>query len=214
VKHSLRPSFLFFALLLALPALRAQLTFDPANPPSSATPPTEIYHAYNGLWAHQKGPKTLLVFLVRPSDGAAWSNPPTLQGLDAQLTTTSRNFYEMSYRQTWFGPKRLNNLDIPRLVVTPVLNLPATTSAYLNSFGLLQAHCLAAARALGGDHFDRPRLRQRPFFLGGWQPQRRCNRARVGAQLGSHSRQRLVSPRRPASSRRRPILLRLQRRRR
>ena len=129
----------------------AQLTFDPANPPSSASPPTELYNEYTGAYSHQKGPKTVLVFLVRPSDGAAWSSPPTFATLDGQLTAASANFYNnYSHRQAWFGPKRRNGMDIPRLVVTPVLQLPGTASAYMNGFGQLQSDCLAAVRALGG----------------------------------------------------------------
>lgn len=142
------------ALAFMLPGLLcAQLTFDPANPPTSANPPTELYHEYTGTYSHQKGPKTVMVFLVQPSDGAAWTSPPSFATLDGQLNTASSNYYNLySYKQAWFGPKRSAGMDIPRLIVTPVLSLPGTTQAYKDGFGLLQSDCLAAARALGGDY--------------------------------------------------------------
>lgn len=130
---------------------QAQLTFDPNNPPSSPTPPTEQYFAYTGSYSHQKGPKTVMVFLVQPSDGGTWTNPKSFATLDGELNAASQNYYDASYHQTWFGPKKQSNLDIPRLVVTPVLILPKTKSQYLANFGLLQSDCVAAARALGGD---------------------------------------------------------------
>jgi hypothetical protein len=145
------------ALALMLPGLlHAQLTFDPANPPSSANPPTELYHEYTGTYSHQKGPKTVMVFLVQPSDGATWTSPPSFATLDGQLNTGSANYYNLySYKQAWFGPKRRSGMDIPRLIVTPVLQLPGTTQAYKdNGFGQLQSDCLAAARALGGDYAE------------------------------------------------------------
>jgi hypothetical protein len=159
-------AFLPLALCLAaLPAaLRAQLTFDPADPPSSATPPTAQYHEYTGANSHQKGPKTVLVMLVRPSDGAAWTSPPSFATLEGQLNGASQSYYDASYHQTWFGPKRRAGFDIPRLVVTPVLVLPKTAAQYLASFGTLQNDCLASVRAQGADwnggaldpnHFDR-----------------------------------------------------------
>jgi hypothetical protein len=91
-----------------------------------------------------------MVFLVQPSDGATWSNPPSFATLDSQLNSASQNYYDASYRQTWFGPKKQSGLDIERLVVTPVLILPKTKAEYEDSFGALQSDCLAAARALGG----------------------------------------------------------------
>ena len=126
--------------LSALSVLRAQtpLTFDPASPPTSSAPPTELYNEYTGTFSHEKGPKTVIVFLVEPSDGAAWSNAPTYSTFNTQLNTASQNYYNSSYRQTWFGPKRRNGLDIERLVVTPVMRLPKTSAQYLNSFGTLQ----------------------------------------------------------------------------
>lgn len=140
------------AWLILLPGLlHAQLTFDPANPPTSANPPTELYNEYSGVYSHQKGPKTVLVFLVQPSDGAAWISPTSFATLDSQLNTASADYYNLySYKQAWFGPKRRNGMDIPRLVVTPVLMLPGTTQSYKDGFALLQSDCLAALRALGG----------------------------------------------------------------
>ena len=151
----IRPAVLRFialvcALSLCAALARAQLTFDPANPPASDTPPTEQYHHYTGAFSHQKGPKSVLVILVQPSDGATWTTPPAFATLDGQLNTASQNFYNASYHQTWFGPKRHSGLDIERLVVTPVLLLPKTTAEYKASFGTLQNDCLAAVRAQGG----------------------------------------------------------------
>ncbi len=144
--------FLAASALLLPGLLRAQQTFDPANPPTSANPPTELYNEYTGVYSHQKGPKTVLVILVQPSDGAAWTSPTSFATLDAQLNTASSDYYNIySYKQAWFGPKRRNGMDIPRLVVTPVLTLPGTTQTYKDGFSLLQADCLAAMRALGGD---------------------------------------------------------------
>lgn len=142
------------ALVSMLPGLLcAQLTFDPANPPTSTNPPTELYHEYTGTYSHQKGPKTVMVFMVRPSDGAAWTSPPGFATLDGQLNTASSNYYNLySYKQAWFGPKRRAGMDVPRLIVTPVLSLPGSTQAYKDNFALLQSDCLAAARALGGEY--------------------------------------------------------------
>jgi hypothetical protein len=150
IARSLR--FGLCALSLCAAAAQAQLTFDPANPPASATPPTDQYFEYTGTYSHQKGPKTMMVFQVRPSDGAAWASPPTFATLDGQLSTTSQDYYSASYHQTWFGPKRDGVHDVPRLVVTPVLNLPKTAAQYQASFGTLQSDCLAAVRALGGNY--------------------------------------------------------------
>ncbi|MCC5846518.1 MAG: immunoglobulin domain-containing protein [Verrucomicrobia bacterium] len=131
---------------LSSPAF-AQLTFSPNTPPAQLTPPTETYHHFA---SHQKGPKTVLVMLVRPSDAPAWTDPPAFATLNSQLDDASQRYYSASYHQTWFGPKRLNSHDIPRLVVTQVLNLPKTADEYRASFWTLQNDCLAAVRAQGG----------------------------------------------------------------
>jgi hypothetical protein len=150
---------LFLILALCGP-LFAQITFDPANPPTALTPPTAQYHHWVDneftSWdsrntTHQKGPKTILVILVEPGDGPVWSDPPAFATLDAQVDSASQQYYTYSYHQTWFGPKRLNSRDIPRLVVTPVMRLPRTAAEYRGSFGILQNDCRAATRALGGD---------------------------------------------------------------
>lgn len=136
----------------------AQSTFDPNNPPESASAPwDELYYEYSvGGYQHQKGPKTVLVFLVEPSDGPDWNDPPAFSNLESQLANATQHYYRASYRQTWFGPKRIpgsgnNYVDVPRLVVTPVMRLPKTEAEYKNSFGTLQSDCLAAARSLGGE---------------------------------------------------------------
>lgn len=143
---------------------------DPANPPVGPAPPTEAYNEYTGTFSHQRGPKTMLVVLVRPSDGAAWTNPKSFATLDSELNSTSQFYYNQSFRQTWFGPKyrfpgTASEILIPRLVVTPVLSLPKTSSQYLDSFWTLYQDCLTAIRAQGGNwtnngvndpnHYDR-----------------------------------------------------------
>jgi fibronectin type 3 domain-containing protein len=151
---------LFLTLTLCGPLFAQQpLTFDPANPPTQLTPPTEIYHHWVDTsvpsWnaantTHQKGPKTVLVIRVRPSDAPEWTDPPTYESLINGLQDSSQRYYSSSYHQTWFGPKRFNGHDIPMLEVTPVLTLPENADFYRGAFGLLQQHSLAAVRALGG----------------------------------------------------------------
>jgi hypothetical protein len=140
---------------LPLAALDGEI-FDPATPPTGPLPPTEPYVQYTGPYSHQKGPKTLLFIYVRPSGGRDYT-PKTEAQLGAELDSTSRWFYNVSYRQTWFGPKIVNSgrpdeMVIPRLAVTPVLAIPGDGAAYGNdNFGLLQQHALAAVRAQGGE---------------------------------------------------------------
>jgi hypothetical protein len=151
---------------LALSGVRAEpLTFNPANPPAQSTPPTEVYHEYTGTNAWRLGPKTMMVFRVYPSDRDPWTSYKSDAALLSELMTMSANYYEGSYHQTWFGPKRRNGMDIPVLVVTPPMQLPGTYEQYRNSFALLQSHSRAAAEALGPEwrnggiydhrHYDR-----------------------------------------------------------
>lgn len=152
------------------PALAAGPTLNPSAPPAGPTPPTTAYNEYTGTFAHQFGPKTIMVFLVEPSDGAAWTAPPTFATLDSQTTSASQWWFNQSYGLTWFGakyrfPGTASEVLIPRLVVTPVLKLPKTKADYLASFYQLQTDCKAAAEAQGGtwtnngvndpDHYDR-----------------------------------------------------------
>ncbi len=145
-------------------------TLDPSLPPAGPTPPTVAYNEYTGSYGHQFGPKTIMVMLVEPSDGAAWTSPPTFATLDSQTTSASQWWFNVSYGLTWFGPKYRNpgtasEILIPRLVVTPVLKLPKTAATYNGSFGTLQTDCKAAVEAQGGtwvnngvndpDHYDR-----------------------------------------------------------
>ncbi len=131
--------------------------FDPANPPSSDTPPTEIYDKYTGTGSWKLGPKTVMVILVEPSDGEEWTDPKSFEELAAELDEASQWYYDCSYRQTWFGPKRINigesdEMDIDRLVVTPVvLRLSRTKDEYKSNFVLLRMDSIAAARELGGE---------------------------------------------------------------
>ncbi|MCC5842623.1 MAG: immunoglobulin domain-containing protein [Verrucomicrobia bacterium] len=150
-------ALVLFSLLSTVSA--QPLTFNPASPPTQLTPPTEVYHHWVDneypSWdsrntSHQKGPKTVLVILVRPKDAPVWDNPPAFATLDHQLNDASQRYYSASYHQTWFGPKRFNGHDIPRLVVTQVLDLQETADFYRGSFGMLQQHCLQAVRNQGG----------------------------------------------------------------
>ncbi len=130
-------------------------TLDPASPPPQPSPPTIAYNAYDGPYSWQRGPKTVMVYLVRPSDAPAWTNPPDYNTLNSQLDESSRAYFQASYGKTWFGPKyvypgQANELLIPRLVVTQVLNLPKTAAEYTANFGQLYFDCVAAAQAQGG----------------------------------------------------------------
>ena len=153
-----------------LPLAASGPTFDPEAPPTGPAPPTTAYNEYTGTYQHQKGPKTVFVFLIEPSDGAAWSSPPSLATLDAQLNTASQNYYNASYRQTWFGPKYVNpgaanEVLVPRLVVSPVLHLSKTTSALMDALSTQAYDAKDLVEAMGGawtnggandpDNFDR-----------------------------------------------------------
>lgn len=154
-----------FSFFFALSALGEPLTFDPDNPPTQSTPPTEVYNEYTGTNAWRLGPKTMMVFRVYPSDRDPWTSFKSDEQLLSELMSMSANYYESSYHQTWFGPKRRNGMDIPVLVVTPPMQLPGTYEQYRNSFSLLQSHSRAAAEALGPEwrnggiyhhiHYDR-----------------------------------------------------------
>ena len=85
VKKKLTPS--------ELPLAASGPTFDPEQPPTGPTPPTAAYNEYKGSFAHQKGPKTVFVFLIEPSDGPARTNPPSQATLEAQLNSSSQNYY-------------------------------------------------------------------------------------------------------------------------
>jgi hypothetical protein len=145
-------------------------TLNPSAPPAGPAPPTIAYNEYTGTNSHQFGPKTIMVMLVQPSDGATWTSPPSFATLDGQTSTASQWWFNVSYGLTWFGPKyrfpgTASEILIPRLVVTPVLKLPLTASAYLSDFGRLQSDSKAAVEAQGGtwtsngmndpDHYDR-----------------------------------------------------------
>ena len=152
------------------PALPGGPGLDPAAPIAGMTPPTAAYNEYTGTNSHQYGPKTVMVFLVEPSDGATWTTPTSFATLDTQTTSASQWWYTASYGLTWFGPKyrfpnTASEILIPRLTVTPVLRLPKTAATYLNDFWTLQNDCKAVAEAQGGtwsgngvndpDHYDR-----------------------------------------------------------
>lgn len=153
-----------------LPLAASGPGFDPGTPPTGPAPPTTAYNEYRGDYAHEKGPKTVFVFLIEPSDGAAWTNPPSFATLDSQLNTSSQDYYNASYRQTWFGPKYVNvglanEVLVPRLVVSPVIHLSRSTSALMDSIGSQAFDAKALIEAMGGawtnggandpDNFDR-----------------------------------------------------------
>ena len=140
-----------------LPLAAAGPVFDPETPPTGPTPPTVAYNEYTGSYQHQKGPKTVFVFLIEPSDGAAWSSPPSFATYDSQLNSASQNFYNVSYRQTWFGPKYKNpgagnEVLVPRLVVSPVVRLARTTSELIDALSTQAYDAKALVEALGGDY--------------------------------------------------------------
>ncbi|MCH8541391.1 MAG: immunoglobulin domain-containing protein [Opitutales bacterium] len=148
-------SLLFFLTWLVPAVLIAEpLTFDPNNPPTQNSVPTEVYHEYTGTNSWRLGPKTMIVFRVYPSDREPWTNYKSDEDLLSELMTMSENYYRGSFQQTWFGPKRRNGMDIPVLVVTPPMELPGTYEQYRNSFSLLQSHSRAAAEALGPEWRD------------------------------------------------------------
>ncbi len=139
-----------------LPLAASGPTFDPEVPPTGPAPPTVAYNEYTGPFAHQKGPKTVFVFLVEASDGASWTNSPTFASLDSQLNTASQNFYNVSYRQTWFGPKYKNpgtgsEVLVPRLVVSPVVRLSKTVAELSNALSTQAFDAKALVEAMGGD---------------------------------------------------------------
>jgi len=143
--------------LAALNVLPGEV-FTPILPPSTSTPPTEVYDEYTGTFRHQKGPKTVMfiygnvVGYTQHADVHRKSDATLLN----ELQGTSQRYYDVSYRQTWFGPKEMSNGDIiPMLHVTPTIQLPQTQAYYkesLNRFGSLRSDALAAVRALGGEY--------------------------------------------------------------
>ena len=163
----MRPFFPFSVRLCLLMhsvagLLAAAPAFDPANPPSSPAPPTEAYQRHTGTHAHTKGPKTVMFIYVQPVDG----NVPVMKThaqLSAELDSASLEYYRASYHQTWFGPVIHNyntagQFTVPRLEVTPLVQLSGTAADYRASFGLLESHATAAVRALGGEYAQGQRL--------------------------------------------------------
>lgn len=134
------------------------LVFDPSNPPTNSVPPTVAYNEYNGSYSHQYGPKTLYVFLVRPTDGAAWTNAPTVATLSNQLNTASQWYYDTSYRLTWFGPKirfagTAGEVLVPRLVIiTNVINLAHDSTYYMDSPGTIAMEAQSVVQSWGGEY--------------------------------------------------------------
>ncbi len=146
--------------LFAAPAARAQLTFDPANPPASATPPTEEYFHFTGTKSHQKGPKALLMVHVQGNDKPWTSNIPTEATYLPAINSLSNRYYASSGHQTWVGPKRLGAHSVPRFHLIPVVvTLPRAATYYTSeTFGTLQTDTIAAVRALGGEYASGARL--------------------------------------------------------
>jgi Concanavalin A-like lectin/glucanases superfamily/PA14 domain/Bacterial Ig domain/PKD domain/Fibronectin type III domain len=140
-----------------LPLAASGPNFDPITPPSGTAPPTAAYNEYTGSYGHQYGPKTVFVYLVRPTDAAAWTSPPTIAQLNSGLDTASQWYYDTSYRQTWFGPKYKNpgtagEVLVPRLTVTPVvINLTHDSSYYMNDPYTVTEECRTIVHGWGGD---------------------------------------------------------------
>ncbi len=143
-------------------------TFDPITPPSSATPPWDVtYDRYTGTNSHQKGVKTIMFIYARgslPDD----PNPPRKSDavLRDQAEDASTWFYDVSYRQTWFGNKSWSGTPgpggedyVPMIHVTPTVTLQNDASYYnSNTFGTTRSHLIAAVRALGGEYAAGKRL--------------------------------------------------------
>ncbi|MCC5848328.1 MAG: immunoglobulin domain-containing protein [Verrucomicrobia bacterium] len=140
----------FLPTLFGITLYAQVLTFHPDSPPTSAIPPTQRYHHYTGVDAHQKGPKTLLFVYIRPVDGQT-PNVKSMAQFNAEMDNLSQAYYNASFKQTWFGPKRRNGFDVDRLVVTEVLDLPETVAYYRGNFWMLMNHTYAAVRAQGGE---------------------------------------------------------------
>ena len=133
--------------------------FDPEQPPTGPAPPTVAYNEYKGSFAHQKGPKTVFVFLIEPSDGAVWTNPPSQSTLEAQLNSASQNYYNVSYKQTWFGPKYTVNSNgtevlVPKLVVAPVVRLSKTAADLSNDLYSMTEDAKSLLEAMGVEWRD------------------------------------------------------------
>ncbi|GEM_PF-3053267 len=133
----------------------AGVSFTPGTPlTSDSTPPVDTYvNEWTGSYNHQLGPKTVMVFVVKPSDGSGYSasDLPSHDNLIDGLDHSSAWYYEQSYKQTWFGNKTDNYGDVYRLVVTPELDLPGTIESYKDFDGGLQSAAKSATEALGGD---------------------------------------------------------------
>jgi hypothetical protein len=164
IPFRLLPALIF---ALGLQISFAQLTFDPANPPTSDNPPTGEYWHYSGTWSHQKGAKALVVIRVAASD-VPWTNPPAESTYTTSLTNLSKRYYDSSGHQTWVGPKKLGTSSspghsLPGILVTPVVTLPKEKAYYLNDggselFWQLRTDAIAAVRALGGEYASGSRL--------------------------------------------------------
>lgn len=128
--------------------------FNPGDPPTStSTPPVNtFYNQWTGRNSHQLGPKTVMVIVVKPSDGSGYgASPPTRSALLPQLDEASAWYYEQSYRQTWFGNKTDAFGDVDRLVVTTELSLPGTIASYMDFGSNFPSVLKAAVEAQGGE---------------------------------------------------------------
>ncbi len=84
------------------------LVFDPGTPPTGASPPTAVYNRYSGRNSHQLGPKTVMMMVVRPSDGEAYgASVPTHASTIAGLNSSSQWYYNESYKQRGSGRRRI-----------------------------------------------------------------------------------------------------------
>ncbi len=146
--------------------------FDPIAPPAGEDPPWDIpYDRYTGTNSHQKGVKTLLMIYANGADYLTTGEDVTpFRKTEAELREetedASRYFYDVSYRQTWFGKKTWtgtpgpNGEDyVPMVHAPPTVVLPNEASFYKsNTFGTTRSHLISAVRALGGEYAAGGRL--------------------------------------------------------
>jgi len=136
--------------------LAAGVEFTPGTPPTTdSNPPVDTYvNEWTGTHSWELGPKTVFVFVVKPSDGTGYTpgSEPTHDSLINGLDQSSAWYYQQSFKQTWFGNKTDEHGDLYRLVVTPELDLPGTVLGYRDFGGSLFSHAKSAAEALGPEY--------------------------------------------------------------
>ncbi len=142
---------------------------DALDLPEGVDPPWDVpYEENTGAYSHTKGVKTLL-FIYAKGSGAG--DPDVTRKTDAELRDeledTSRWYYDVSYRQTWFGKKTWEGSPgpggedyVPMIHVVPVTVTLPEEASYYNSgkFYTTRTHLRNAVRALGGEYAEGERL--------------------------------------------------------